>query len=175
MGPPDPWGFAQFFVWVYLRGQLPGRSPYGPSTRNYGHHMDSATCRLSEDTGFVISCDGYCEVQYLDPKGPRKVGQWSEITTVRPLRPKMMMDASTEHLTTHQDIAYLCFLRTLQHFARVLEKMDLIDKIPWGKFWCHHQQKGPDGLPLCLKASSLANIAKKKLAASGKHPDSRGD
>ena len=59
-----------------------------------------------------------------------------------------------------------CFLRTLQHFARVLEKMDLIDKIPWGKFWCHHQQKGPDGLPLCLKASSLANIAKKKLAAA---------
>ena len=127
---------------------------------------DGRTCRLSEDIGHVISCGGYCEVQYLDPKDPRKVGRWSEITTVRPLRPKVMIDASTEHLTTHQDIAYLCFLRTLQHFALVLEKMDLIDKIPWGKFWCHNQQKGPDGRPLCLKACSLANIVKKKLAAA---------
>ena len=91
----------------------------------------------------------------------------SEITTtVRPLRPKVLVDASSEHLKTHQYVAYLCFLRTLRHYAMVLEKMDLMNEIPWGKFWCHHVQKGADQLPLCLKASSLANIVKKKLAAA---------
>ena len=74
-----------------------------------------------------------------------------------------------EHLKTHQYVAYLCFLRTLHHYAMVLEKMELMTRIPPGKFWCHHTQKGPDQLPLCLKASSLASIVKKKLAAADIH------
>ena len=41
---------------------------------------------LSQQLNQMIMADGFMEINYKDPKDPRKVGLWSDTTTVRPIR-----------------------------------------------------------------------------------------
>ena len=41
----------------------------------------------------VIEEDGLLEVNYHDPKDPRKVGGWSDTATHRPIRPSVLVKA----------------------------------------------------------------------------------
>ena len=107
------------------------------------------------------------EMNYLNPKDPRKCGEWSDTTTVRPLRLHQLLDASQPHLCRHQLIAYLCFIRSLEIMARTMEAKGMMTKIKIGSFWVSDTAVDAAGNYLPLKSETLSKLIQKQCEAVG--------
>ena len=125
-----------------------------------------STGKLSSDIQATIP-NGYIELQYLNPKDPRKQGLYSLTTTVRPIRIDKIMDISKPHLHNAQCCAHLCFVRSLYFLIVIMEGLNLLDKIEKGSFWCNDKQTNEHGKPLVLKSTSLSNIIKHMCERAG--------
>ena len=71
----------------------------------------------------VIKEDGVIEVQYLDPKDPRKRGQWSDVVTQRPLRLDALVAAKFEHVKTEEEAGSLCAVRSLLKLVTDMDQL----------------------------------------------------
>ena len=125
-----------------------------------------STGKLSTDIQATIP-NGYIELQYLNPKDPRKQGLYSLTTTVRPIRIDKIMDISKPHLHNAQCCAHLCFVRSLYFLIVIMEGLNLLDKIEKGSFWCNDKQTNEHGRPLVLKSTGLPNITKHMCERAG--------
>ena len=122
---------------------------------------------LSQRLLQMITADGFMEINYKDPKDPRKVGVWSDTTAVRPVRIASLVDKQVEHLATPQLVSYLCFCRSLYWLVATNEKRGIMEKIPPGRFWCNDTQTGADGWLLPLQAQTLASLVAKMMGRAG--------
>jgi hypothetical protein len=115
----------------------------------------------------VIDTDGFLELNYKEPKDPRRTGKMSVTTTVRPLRLRMVLNAEVLHLSTPQRVAYLCFVRSLKWLIATMERMHILEHIETGRFWVNDKQKDAMGRPAPLKATSLSSLVKKQMERVG--------
>ena len=122
--------------------------------------------KLSTDIQATIP-NGYIEIQYLNPKDPRKQGLWSLTTTIRPIRIDKVMDKTKPHLRNAQCAAHLCFVRTFYFLIVIMEGLNLLSKIKAGSFWCNDKQVDDQGKPLVLKSTSLSSIIKQMCERAG--------
>ena len=67
----------------------------------------------------VISTDGYVEVNYKDPKDPRKKGVWSDTIIHRPLRVQAVLTAKFGHLTNSEAVEAVCAIRLFRSLVLV--------------------------------------------------------
>ena len=123
----------------------------------------------------AIKEDGVIEVQYLDPKDPRKRGQWSDVVTQRPLRLDALVAAKFEHVKTEEEAGSLCAVRSLLKLVTDMDQLLGIlgtrndiqysateHSVPAGHFWASKTayvvgtRKARPLLP-----QSLASIVKK--------------
>ena len=123
--------------------------------------------KLSDAIHMVVATDGFIEINYLNPKDPRKCGEWSDTTTVRPLRLDQLLDKSALHLCRYQLIAYLCFVRSLEILARTMEKKGMMSKITPGSFWVSDTAVDAAGNPLPLKSETLSKLIQKQCQKVG--------
>ena len=121
----------------------------------------------SQELQRVIDTDGFLEVNYKEPKDPRRTGKMSVTTTVRPLRLRVVMNTEVLHLSTPQRVAYLCFVRSLKWLIATMERMHLFEHIETGRFWVNDKQKDAMGRPVPLKATSLSSLVKKQMERVG--------
>ena len=60
----------------------------------------------------IIREGGFIQRNCLNPKDPRRKGEWSDTVETRPLHPHILVDSNCPHLATEQRVAYLCSFRT---------------------------------------------------------------
>ena len=122
----------------------------------------------------VIKEDGVIEVQYLDPKDPRKRGQWSDVVTQRPVRLDALVAAKFERVKTEEEAGSLCAVRSLLKLVKDMDQLGILGtwngiqysatehSVPAGHFWASKTayvvgtRKARPLLP-----QSLASIVKK--------------
>jgi hypothetical protein len=112
--------------------------------------------------------DGYVEVQYLNPKDPRKKGLWSDVVTVQPLQVDLLVDPKVPHLATTEKVEYLCWVRTMVEFINVAESQGRWKKVRPGGFWFSHTHyEVVGGNHLLLSAERIGKIVKDYAAKAG--------
>ena len=82
--------------------------PFGFSRRQRCYDSNGTLIemeKLSDAIHMVVATDGFIEINYLNPKDPRKCGEWSDTTTVRPLRLDQLLDKSAIHLCRYQRVS----------------------------------------------------------------------
>jgi hypothetical protein len=146
----------------------------------YCRAFDSEGALITEGTlaSRFMACvpDGYIEVQYLNPKDPRKKGVWSDVVTVRPLQVDLLVDPTVPHLATADKVGYLCWVRTMVEYINIAETQGRWKKVRPGGFWFSHTHyEVVGGHHLLLSAERIGKIVKDYAAKAGIGPVSHHD
>ena len=103
------------------------------------------------------------QLNYYDPKDPRKTGVWSDTVEMQPVRPAVLVDDKQQWLRTEESITFLCPIRTLRDYVRSLEARKMLDKIratEKGGFWSTVGKTtgSIDGKWESLKVNTIRNL-----------------
>jgi hypothetical protein len=128
----------------------------------------------------VVVEDGVCEVNYLDPKDPRKKGLWSDVVVHRPLRPEVVWTANFDHFERAEDVEAVCAVRALEDLVCDMDALGLLGKwngvcyepteksVPEGHFWASKTAKVVGtARAKPLLPQSLSSIVKKLVKDTG--------
>jgi hypothetical protein len=131
---------------------------------------------LVESLAIVIDEDGFVEVNYRDPKDPRKIGVWSDTVTHRPLRVGLMLRTGGGHLTTEEEVKSICAVRMLKSLVQDMQQLEMLGEfvegsykqtkssVPERSFWASKHINPITNRFLALQASSLGTIVRKLTA-----------
>jgi hypothetical protein len=117
--------------------------------------------------GCLVGNGGHIRRNYLDPKDPRKKGDWSDTVRTMPLRLSMLVDTNKPWLEDEETVGYLCSIRVKRDYFRCMEALGQMDKIPKGKTWTAISTTSVNGKLLDLKPQTIASLVKKRAAAGG--------
>jgi hypothetical protein len=113
---------------------------------------------------------GTTQRNYLNPKDPRRKGLLSDTVETRPLRIELMVNTDVQYLSTPAKVGYLCSVRSRRDYAKCLEALQVMSKIPPNTQWVAMTNKAIKiGVIEKLQPLLPASIAEivKKIAKGG--------
>jgi hypothetical protein len=123
---------------------------------------------LSDQLDEALQGDGgTVQRNYLNPKDPRRKGEWSDTVETQPLRVNLLVDVKEWHLANAQRVGYLCSIRSRRDYMRCLEALDLVKDIPAGTTWTAMRQRTFDNKLVALKSTTISSLIKKRAEMGG--------
>jgi hypothetical protein len=126
--------------------------------------------RLSRQLGACVVGDGgSVQMNYKDPKDPRKTGEWSDTVEVRPLRLHLLVNPAVPWLVDVETVAFLCVVRVQRDYHRCMEEVGWSEKVPQGHTWTYVTANPFDmkGKLQPLLPDTIGGLVKKRAAAGG--------
>lgn len=130
-----------------------------------GHLQTDPLLSLNLDAALVGE-GGCTKRNYINPKDPRRKGEWSDTVTTQPLRTHLLVDTKVPWLETEQVVGFLCSVRVKRDLYRYMEALERMTKIPKGKTWVSEQLR-LDGKQLDVQADTIGGLVKERAKRGG--------